>query len=868
MRRPPWLSPLALVLVALVAGPALAQAPAASRPAASSTAEPLRTAGDRPVDIEHIRLDLRVDLPHKTAEGTATLRLHALRDVKHVKLDAAGFEVKKVTLARGDGQAAPAQFTHDGKKLVVDLAPAWATGQIGTLRVEYRVHDPRDGLHFYGPSKADPDAPLIVWSQGESVSNHYWFPCLDQPDQRQSTELVVTVERGFEVVSNGKLLSREDNPDGKTVTFHWLQKEPHAAYLVTLVVGQFDVVREEWDKVPVLYYVPKGQKDMVAHTFSRTREMLEFFSQRFGVRYPWEKYAQVVAYQFGGGMENTSATTMGDILRDQRSLLDGDSDSIISHELAHQWWGDLLTCRDWAHIWLNEGFASYAECLWDEHLGGADAYQYNLFRKSGGAISGGKDRPIVDRHYRSPDSMFDSRAYPKGAWVLHMLRRRLGDDAFWRGIRRYGNEHRLQSVETSDLRRTLERESGRDLDHFFYDWTERPGSPVLNVTTEYQPEAKQARVVVKQTQAGEPFHFPLSVVLNCASGQPVTIEQEVTDKEYTFVVPVPGRLTRVDVDPDYTLLGEVNETKDRGLWQAQLLEAPGVAARIRAARHFAKSKTDADRQLLARAFAGEKFWGVRVELAAALGDASGNASRDALLGGLRQPDARVRRACVSALEKFKDDAKVVEAVKGILKSGDPSYQVEGAALALYARQGQKDAVATIRPWLSKPSRQDTLRGAALRALGSTADPSALDTLLEWSRPGHPATARSAAVQGLSQVIRKGKPTDAQRRQVMQTFTDALDSDSQRMRFTALVTLREMGTAAKDALPAVEKLSRDDPQERVRELAKQTAEQIRAKPANASAPELTKLREEVDRLKREQEALRERLNKFEKSAKKP
>ncbi len=858
---------LLLALCALPYPPILGQAPA-PKADAKPDAEPLRTAGERPVDVRHIRLDLQVDLPKKAVDGVATLRFTSLRELRHLGLDAVGFKVNKVTLARGDGDGATARFGHDGKTLTVDFEPAWPAGQAGTLRVDYQVREPKEGLHFFGPTKDTPDAPLTVWSQGEPVSNRHWFPCLDQPDQRQSTEIVVTVPRDFVAVSNGKLVQRADYGDSRS-TFHWLQSQPHPSYLVTLVVGQFDVVEEEWDGVPVSYYVPRGEKDKVGRTFGRTRAMLDFFSKRFGVRYPWEKYAQVVAYQFGGGMENTSATTLGDALVDERSALDGDADGLIAHELAHQWWGDLLTCRDWAHVWLNEGFASFAECLWDEQRFGADAYVYNLYRKSSGAISGGKARPVVDRHYSNPDSMFDARAYPKGAWVLHMLRRRLGDDAFWRAVRRYAEDNRLKSVETSDFRRVLERETGRDLGRFFYDWTERPGSPVVDVATEYLAGPRQARVVVKQTQAGEAFHFPLTLAFHVpGTEKPVVVEQEMTDKESTVLVPLPGRPSRVDVDTGYAVLAELNETKGRDLWEAQLKESPDVVGRIRAAKFFAKGKTDADRRALAASFAAEKFWGLRWELASALGEAGGDVSRDTLLGGLRDADARVRRACLNHLDKFKTDAKVIEAVRGVLKKGDPSYGVEGEALRQYAEQGHKDAVALLMPWLSKPSHRDSLRGSALRALGSTGDPAALDTLLEWARPGHPQEARTAAIDGLLRLARKAKLGDEPRKRLVSAATDALASDSLRIRFATLSAVNAPSGGVAELLPAVEKVSRDDPDGRVREFAKTVAEQLRKKDAPAAAPDVAKLREEVERLKKEQEALRERLNRFEKGEKKP
>src|SRR5262249_22991058 len=243
------------------------------------------------------------------------------------------------------------------------------------------------------------------------------------------------------------------------------------------------------------------------------------------------------------------------------------ADGLIAHELAHQWWGDLLTCRDWSHLWLNEGFASYAEALWDEHSKGPDAYAYNMMQKARGAIAGGKTRPVVDRRYADPNAMFDSRAYPKGAWVLHMLRQRVGEEAFWKSVQRYGNEHRLKSVETADFRKTLERETGRDLERFFYDWTERPGNPVLEVSTDYLSETKHARVLVKQTQAGEPFPFPLTLVFRCPpASQPIRVVREVTEKEHAFDIALPERPDLVEVDPDQAVLAEIKETKGRDQW--------------------------------------------------------------------------------------------------------------------------------------------------------------------------------------------------------------------------------------------------------------------------------------------------------------
>lgn len=843
---------LALLLLLGLAQAAPAQAP---------VAEPLRTAGDRPVDVEHIRLDLRVDLPKKTVDAVATLRVRSLRQLASLALDAAGFEVNQVVLAR-PGEGRPLRFTHEGQKLVLDLEPAWPVGHEATLTVAYRVREPKEGLHFFGPSAAEPDVPLTVWSQGEPISNRHWIPCLDHPDERQTTELVVTVADGFEVLSNGRLVERSSNPD-KTVTFHWLQEKPHVAYLVTLVVGQFDIVKEEWEKLPVLYYVPKGRRDDVARTFGRTRAMLGFFSKRFGIQYPWEKYAQVVVEQYThGGMENTSATTLTDrALHDARASLDSSADGLIAHELAHQWWGDLVTCRDWAHLWLNEGFATFSEALWAEHDKGADEYAYLMYRKGQAAQAGGKTRPVVDRRYASPVSMFDARAYPKGAWVLHMLRRRLGEDAFWKGVRRYGVEHQYRTTETSDFRRTLERETGRNLERFFHDWTERPGHPVLEIATEYVPETKLARVAVKQTQPGEPFHLPLALAFRCPpSTLPVVVEHEVTEKEQTFYVPLPGRPALVDVDPEQVVLAEIKETKGRDLWVAQLTEAPGVASRIRAAQHFGESKAPADREALAKALAAEKFWGVLVEIAAALGQSGGDVSRAALVQGLQHTQPKVRRACAEALGKFHRDAAAAEALKTVLHKGDPSYFVEEAALAAYARLEQPDTVAVLLPWLARASHNDVLRIAALEGLGRSQDLAALDTLLAWTKRGKPRACRAAALEALAALAKKANPSEEQRRQIVQGVTACLDGEGPLVRRGAVAALRDLGQAATPALAALAALAEHDPDPRVREQAKRATEQIRS---NAPVPvELTRLREELDRVRKANEALRDRLDRFE------
>jgi len=400
--------------------------------AGSAWAGELHFPADRPADIEHIKLTLRVDVPEETAQGSASIDLVALRELSSIRFDAVDFDVSGVTMTR-DGRRDSVRHLNDGESITLLLGDhPLPAGEKVSVHIDYGISDPKSGLNFYGPTAQDPDIPYVVWSQGESITNRYWFPCFDHPNEKQTTEMIVTVDAGNVAISNGRLLSKKKNADD-TVTFHYLQDKPHAAYLVTLIVGKFHREEDTWRGKPVIYYVPEDRADDLRRAFANTPRMLEFFSNAFGVEYPWDGYTQTCAHGFGGGMENTSATTLGlRTLHDARAHLDYSSDGLVSHELAHQWFGDLITCKDWSHLWLNEGFATYATALWDEFDLGRDEYDYQIYQDMKRAFSGAKERPVVDRAYDHPGQMFDARSYPKGSSILHMLRRRVGDEAFRR----------------------------------------------------------------------------------------------------------------------------------------------------------------------------------------------------------------------------------------------------------------------------------------------------------------------------------------------------------------------------------------------------------------------------------------------------
>jgi aminopeptidase N len=345
----------------------------------------------------------------------------------------------------------------------------------------------------------------------------------------------------------------------------------------------------------------------------------------------------------------------------------------------------------------------------------------------------------------------------------------------------------------------------------------------------------------------------------------VVVVQDVTDKEYTFLIPLPGTPLRVEVDPEQAVLAEIAETKGRDLWAAQLLEGSTVPVRLRAVRHFRDSKTDEDRELLARALVEEKFWAVQTAIASALAAQGGDKARTALLEGSRHGNPRVRQACLQGLGNLPTDPHIAEFAAEVLHKGDPSYGVCGAAMMTYAKHKGKDAVAVLSPWLIRPSHNDTLRASALEALAQTQDPAILDSLLQYAKAGNPRNARGSALRGLIRLAQKAKLNEEQNKQIQTILVDSLQGDDMMVQFVVLSASTDLGPLASALLPAVEKLSRDASNERVRELAKQTADKIRSQDKSAAAPasaEVKQLREEVERLKREQSDLRERLRKIE------
>ncbi len=458
---------------------------------------------DRPGQVEHIFLDLSLDILNQSYEGICKIRINPIRDgIDQLTLDAVNLTIQSVTI---DDQPQP--FDYDGEQLYVRLQQATVAAKPIELAITYSVEKPQRGIYFISPDKHYPDKPTQVWTQGEDEDSRFWFPCFDYPGQLATSEIRVRVPKPLMAISNGELIQTE--VDGDSKIYHWYQKQVHPTYLMTLAVGDFAELQDEWNGKPITYYVEKGKETEAHLSMGKTPRMIEFFSETFGYPYPYPKYAQVCVDNFiFGGMENTSTTLLTDrCLLDERAALDNRmTESLVAHELAHQWFGDLVVIKHWSHAWIKEGMASYSEVMWTEREYGADDaayYRLNEARNYLDEDASRYRRPIVTHVYREAIELYDRHLYEKGACVYHMIRAELGDALFFKAITTFVNDNAHRTVETVDLLRAIEKATGRNLLFLFDQYVFRGGHPDYKVAYSWDGDSNLAKLTVTQTQASE-----------------------------------------------------------------------------------------------------------------------------------------------------------------------------------------------------------------------------------------------------------------------------------------------------------------------------------------------------------------------------
>jgi len=759
-------TPLALLAVAALLASSGCQATTVASPRTVARRHAPRV---EPIDLEHYALDLRLLPETRSIEGTCTLRFAvAAGSVDELELELEGLSVRSVT----DGRGRPLVFDHDAGELEIDLPQDLLADDLGEVVIAYGGQ-PAKGLWFVEDERG---AVRHVFTQGECVDSHWWFPCLDYPADRATSEIRVTMPRDWVSVAAGERIdSVEAGPER---TDHWRMTTPHPVYLTTLCAGEFQVVEDAWDGVPLQYVADPRFGGWMQDSFGETDEILEYFSELTGKRYPYAKYAQTCVGNFPfGGMENISATTLTEnTLTDALGQRDRTSHGLVAHEAAHQWFGDLLTCADWSEIWLNEGFATYLTHLYYEHSRGVDEFRVRMrdAQNSYTAADVGLDRrPTVHDFYKDPFDLFsDGKAYAGGAARLHLLRFELGDEDFFEGIRLYVSENEGRAVRTGDLQAALETVSKRELDGFFEQWLYGAGYPELDVRWSWDETLRQVELTVEQVQGtkrGTPatFRFPVEVEVRNAAGRQTT-RIEVSRRRQTFTLPSVSRPIWVRFDKHSWLPARTVSHKTASEWIAIAAEDDDVNGRRDAVdalgRYLAKEEDPAQaglfRTAILRRLRDDSSEAVRLEAVEAFtrnldADTAHFLARAAREDG----SALVRASALRGLRGAGEDAEHAALAREEFEAGY-SWEVRIAAAGLLAAADPAAAHDWLLERTDMPSPHAVLRAGLVEVLATLPDQRVLEELMSLAgrEDLHPAT-RRAAVRGIG---RRGRGDAAAR----------------------------------------------------------------------------------------------------------
>jgi aminopeptidase N len=747
-------------------------------------------APSRDYHLENVRVALHFDVDQRKVIGDVTHTLSVLRDgLTHLDFDCAEITVSS---ARVNGKDATFELHDD--KLSVRLGQQAKSGEKFEVELKYDGK-PTSGLYFIIPDKDDPGRAREIWTQGEAEDTHHYIPIYDYPNDRTTSEMILTVPADWLTVSNGKLLSVQDAPNGQR-TWDWRQSLPVSTYLISFVAGEYQQKKDAWRNIPVTYNVPRGMEDTIEPTFAHTKQMLDFFSERFGVAYPWDQYAQTAVDDFvASGMENVSATTLAtrDMVHAELAAEKAEAaDGLISHEMTHQWFGDLVTCKDWTNTWLNEGFATFGASLWEEHFYGADASSYRYWRDRNSWMQSKELYPIPIVTREINDSVeYEGNVYDKAGWVIQMLREQLGDEAFFRALQHYLETYRLQNVVSSDLAKAIEESTGTNVDQFFDQWIYGAGAPRFVVRSTYVDAEKKLNVEVTQAQKIEGhvglFRVPIQVAITTASGEKL-FPIEVSKANETFSFSVDGPPLMVLFDKGDKILKSLDFQRSSEEWMRQLKNAPDVPDRADAAFALgALRDNEPAAKALGEAARHDKFWGVREEALRALGRMNSGPAKKEILAALSNNQPWVRAVAVDQLGRFHGDEELFKRL-GKIYEDDKAYTVRGAALQSLALVKAPNAGETLEAALGADSPDDVLRTAALRAMGSLGDAKVVPALLEWSSPGKPSALRGVAIGSLGRV-------DLKNHEITQRLISYLNEPSFDVKFATVFALGRRGDPA-------------------------------------------------------------------------
>jgi aminopeptidase N len=745
---------------------------------------------ERTFDIIHYRLNIRVDEKLKTISGTNTITLVPIRSKLFVvKLDAADLNISEVSIHRHDLKF---DVNKTKEELHITLDKPYTPSDTLQLTIVYSA-SPQKGLYFIQPDSAYPQNPWQVWSQGEAEDNRYWFPCYDYPNDKSTSEMIITVSQKFISIGNGQLLDVKINDANNTKAFHWYAGKPHSSYLISLVVGEYEQIKDTWNKVPLYYYVYKGQKKLAPLSFSNTPKMMQIFSDAAGFNYPWEKYSQTVVRDFVyGGMENVSAATLTDeTIHDDRAHLDYQSDGLIAHELAHQWFGNLLTCKDWSNAWLNEGFATYLGTYYFEAANDADEAAYEWYSQLQNIIStdvGENRRPTVTNHYFYPMDIFDNKIYAKGSVILNMLRNILGDDLFFKAIRYYTNKHAYGLVETKDFILSIEEATGENLQWFFDQWVYKAGYPEFEVKYEWDADQRAIKLNVKQVQTIDSltgiFTTPIDVEIWQAR-YPKIYRIFIDKAEQEFVFPSDNPPKNLVFDKGSKILMNVYFEKSVEEWLFQLQYSESIDRLVAIKMLAPNADEPLVKQALSKLMFNDRRWFVRAEAARVLGTSTHKSTAELLIDAYRDKNSKVRNAVVREVSNFHGE-NITRFLKNVFEK-DSSYLVREAALHALINVDSQNAFTYCQKALIIDYNNKRVRTASISGLSKIGHEEAYKLILTYTKYGVETEIRRTAIIALSEKW-------PSRLEIIEIAEKMLMENNFNIRLSAIIALNNIGSA--------------------------------------------------------------------------
>ncbi|TXB64830.1 hypothetical protein FRY74_10285 [Vicingus serpentipes] len=662
-------------------------------------------------DLLHTKLDVKFNWEKAYLYGKAELTLKPYFHANNtLALNARGFDINKVQLVGEEN--IDLKYNYDGLMLIVDLDKEYTRNDTLKLFVDYTAKPDEltlggsdaissdKGLYFINPRGEEKDKPQQIWTQGETQSNSAWFPTIDSPNERCTGEIAITVEDKYKTLSNGILNLQTINADG-TRTDYWEMDQPHAPYLFMMAIGEFSVTKETWNGIDVDYYLEKDYAPYANDIFGLTTEMLEFYSKRLGVTYPWKKYSQIVVRDYvSGAMENTTAVIHGEFVQQtKRELIDGSAgEDVIAHELFHHWFGDLVTCESWSNLPLNESFATYGEYLWNEYKYGLDKADYGLRNDLSSYLQEAQDKQVdmIRFDFEAREDMFDAHSYQKGGRILHMLRNYLGDDAFFESLKYYLNKHQFTDVEMHELRIACEDVSGEDLNWFFNQWFYASGHPMLNINYEYNDSLKIQNIYINQEQNFNTTPlYKLPIAIDIYVEGKVERKEVVIDKALNvFSYEMSSKPDLVNVDGDKMLLCEKVDSHTNEEWVYMYANAPKYLDRYEAIKKLAEVNEPFATKIIIDAV-GDKFEHIRRTAIRSLDNAiktSPDEVKAKLIALINiEENTRVKGDAIGVLAKhFSDDAATIEIVKKGVE--EDSYYIAGKSLNALAYSSKEDAL--------------------------------------------------------------------------------------------------------------------------------------------------------------------------------